>query len=1128
MSAAFNHLTTDMADDERVLIFLEKIEEFATAHAEIAATAKDASSQRASEAAEDGGVVAVEESASLEAIQNSIVATEALAQDINVVAFEELHLPEAQINAAQDGWRLFLSTSSSQESAGEAIYSALFEGAPSLQALFTTPRAVQAMRFLTCFSSFVEALSDPARLHTFVDTIGLRHLHLDVTIPRVVIFRDAILDLFSVELGEKFSQQAMDGWKTLLNYVGGAIIFVKTNYSERITLIFTSWKTANAKSTKESGSEEQGSGPKGKGSGDKTSRFKNMVVIRYKKTDNRASESDQVGQEHAQDGDDKTLAGGVPTTYPEMFAFNSAVMGFNDKKWMKEVLDCFHNIVTNVSNSARLQEECDVLALRISRVAKGSVNFADYKSCMLATLRAILPKDWSTSHEVAWSWLWENVERVLMKTMGKPPKWQDSLTKFYASLTEETKFEMRADIYARFFVGAPAGQDYFKQSNTYLHIIADKIMEMTLEIYATPVQMVDEISALGLRHVGYGIPTELFGPFVSACVEMLNTCTKDECVIDAFRWSLGLVSQMLVRTIQEGSTIVMKAITTNNSKLLRKAISCAPRGERASWTLLVQVGTQDISPLAWSIESGNLKAAEAIIKDLLSFRADRDRYYYGCDELFRRHPDIVQKLRDFAPTLLPELFDGLVWRSRTTEAAGRRVNYYIRHLLLNKDNSFAPALEWIAEFKDPRVVCHPIITLLSDMLWNRVSYWRFLYGKSWLLLTLGIFICSQSVVINMNEPSKEAERITTFACRVFVYGFSMTQTLFSHLTQVCAAYKNEETVSIFRVIKVPEYLRERRETASALVGVCLVVMLGLEPILHCWTHGEDNDLLFTSDCGQDDLKFLYSIFSALAMFLYFLQLIDLTVFSNTISAYVLVCSRMLSEFALFLLALAVSIVMFASAVSTLKHDDANFSGIVDASLSFLMVCLGMASDATIDEIFNQPVIFACVGIFIVTTIFFLLNLLIAQLTCAYDAIFADMVGYARLGRIGIIVETMPKIPSSKWDAFVASLRLDKPCEFGPGDLGVSGAIQVYEPASAHTINVDMISRFGGSTSVTQPWPSDNEEDDNDRFDRLEKIIVRSMKRVEQKKKGASGGGTTTGTSDSRSSQASEASSGKDE
>merc|ERR1719498_649091 len=132
-------------------------------------------------------------------------------------------------------------------------------------------------------------------------------------------------------------------------------------------------------------------------------------------------------------------------------------MGFGNSAWMTEVIACFHNIVTNVSNSKRLQEECDVLALRIARVAKGNVNFAEYKSCMLASLRSLLPKDWSTAHEVAWSWLWENVERLLAKNMGNPRRWERALTKLVDSVDETQKYELRKDIYAKFFALAPAG-----------------------------------------------------------------------------------------------------------------------------------------------------------------------------------------------------------------------------------------------------------------------------------------------------------------------------------------------------------------------------------------------------------------------------------------------------------------------------------------------------------------------------------------------------------------------------------------------------------------------------------------------------------------------------------------------
>merc|ERR1719353_2518827 len=105
--------------------------------------------------------------------------------------------------------------------------------------------------------------------------------------------------------------------------------------------------------------------------------------------------------------------------------------------------------------------------------------------------------------------------------------------------------------------------------------------------------------------------------------------TDDEVATEAFRWSLGLISNLLVKTIIQGSTIVMKAIETNSAKRLQKAVQGASRGERAGWLLKVQVGNQSISPLLWSISSGCLEAASAIIQDLLTIRADRERYYFG-------------------------------------------------------------------------------------------------------------------------------------------------------------------------------------------------------------------------------------------------------------------------------------------------------------------------------------------------------------------------------------------------------------------------------------------------------------------------------------------------------------------
>ncbi|CAJ1430400.1 unnamed protein product [Effrenium voratum] len=75
-----------------------------------------------------------------------------------------------------------------------------------------------------------------------------------------------------------------------------------------------------------------------------------------------------------------------------------------------------------------------------------------------------------------------------------------------------------------------------------------------------------------------------------------------------------------------------------------------------------------------------------------------------------------------------------------------------------------------------------------------------------------------------------------------------------------------------------------------------------------------------------------------------------------------------------------------------------------------------------------------------------------------------------------------------WAQFLQSLRLDEKLEFNEGDIGLAGGISASEPASVHPTTVDTVIRYGGSTSTAQPWPE--EELDEDKFARLEKLILR--------------------------------------
>merc|ERR550537_2029940 len=165
---------------------------------------------------------------------------------------------------------------------------------------------------------------------------------------------------------------------------------------------------------------------------------------------------------------------------------------------------------------------------------------------------------------------------------------------------------------------------------------------------------------------------------------------------------------------------------------------------------------------------------------------------------------------------------------------------------------------------------------------------------------------------------------------------------------------------------------------------------------------------------------------------------------------------------------------------------------------------------------EEPTLLLMTFLFCIVTVIFFLNMLIAQLSCAYSSVYEDMVGYARLERAETIVEIMPSVPTKRWKQFVESLRLNKRLEFNQGDIGVAGGIQMREAANINPTTVDMIRRFGGSTSPEIQWPEDDiDGEGDDKFERMEKLIQRTLQRVTKnvgaRRRGAAGTGTGTGT-----------------
>ena len=167
-----------------------------------------------------------------------------------------------------------------------------------------------------------------------------------------------------------------------------------------------------------------------------------------------------------------------------------------------------------------------------------------------------------------------------------------------------------------------------------------------------------------------------------------------------------------------------------------------------------------------------------------------------------------------------------------------------------------------------------------------------------------------------------------------------------------------------------------------------------------------------------------------------------------------------------------------------------------------------------------------VAIFMITI--HLLNMLIAQMNCSYSLIFDDMLGYARLKRSWIIVETMEGCPTALWERFLKSCGFADCLEFDRGDVGIPGGMTTQEPANWHTVVEDNVKRFGGDAMPMAPWPSDKTDEDDNRLSRIEKLLQRVSQRFERIAGAASKNRKAAGTSSSGKQGSSEHSSEKDD
>jgi hemoglobin-like flavoprotein len=269
----------------------------------------------------------------------------------------------------------------------------------------------------------------------------------------------------------------------------------------------------------------------------------------------------------------------IPETFPDMVKLNAAMTGAN-VGYIDIMLDEFDNLVTDTCRMGQLQEQTDILAMRIAKDVKGVIKTSEFKVCMLAAMRSLIPKRWDTMHEKAWAWIWDSIDTQLKLSLALPNKYEGPVTKFISELDPTTMGDIGLKVWFRMFEKEPAVENVFKQSNERLKWIAIQAMLYSAAIYRDPTSMNIQMQQLGLKHIMFRVNPAYFALFVQCIDEELKERCDDENTINGINWSLTVIACILARTVESGSTPLLLAALNNDVKGLKYELSIQQRGKR--------------------------------------------------------------------------------------------------------------------------------------------------------------------------------------------------------------------------------------------------------------------------------------------------------------------------------------------------------------------------------------------------------------------------------------------------------------------------------------------------------------------------------------------------------------------
>jgi len=948
--------------------------------------------------------------------------------------------------------------------AGNILYDSLYTSLGEARQLFKNPKKAVALKFISQVERFVNHIEDVTFLEAEMYNLSMRHLayvtHQNL-VDYMTTFIGAITTVAANSLDEYWDECSKNAWDCFLGFLGGHLLKNALEFGGKVTLLRQSWDE----------------------------------VENIGNTSKKMSESDTTLSSN------NCKTGG----FGEALFFNIGVMSpeitaliMRDRGDLANLFQVgFRMMVTNISDPPVFNEELYILSARHLNYGTEEVHFPVFGQAVMVTLRSLLPRTWNWAHEDAWGWLWALASKFMIQTIANGHAHKGRLDESMERLDGVDMDELGMQFYGILFAASVEVQQYFYKPNNLIKFIISKVLDYIGKLLHKPDETAHSIRALGMRHINYAIPPDLFPLFGVSLVGTLPNFLEgfwDEDICHAFATVFEFVKDCMTRAVTSGTNLVTKALCNNSAKECLNALEVAPRNLRIYWMLELDVSGIKVSPLGWALQDNKLAVASFMLTDILAIRADREAYYYGKDILFQVHHDIVRLLCQLAPQLIEVVFDGLMWHSRNIEDGKRRVNYYIRDLYGDPtkkwfEDVFDIPLADLVRLNNSDLFTHALTLFIMNLKWQQFARWMYLRTMIFNTIILILFTVGGLL------PQKE---LTSFIIRTIAGSLGGLQLLVVQVPRVIKDFStcHYQKVGIF---KIPNYLVNLTNTGRIVLNIFLLVSIASDNFV--WGLYYDKQIIELNAWMQ---ALSICIIWALVLEISHLFLVMLK-FRHKLGAVA-------SQFVIFVLSTLIILVGFSAGqilVETHEEKKSSYALLKSSILNHLAIMAGVYN---FDSTHYNPLMTVFYILFSSLTIFCLLRLILAIMT-TITILEAPLVeGYAYSERAELILELEAICTLKQRRSIWHTMNMDANVEFDEGDFGPEGGIQIREAVGRQMTKQaadDRIKRFPGECNPEKAWPITKDVSENSMEEQIDKLsgITERMRRnlLSLQKKGTGAG-----------------------